>query len=265
MWRVKAFLEIDGKPVFCPADGEGESVVLMHGGGANHESWHAQFPVLSQRYRVYVPDRPGHGRTADSDWDWTPDNVADHTARMLEMVDDGPYALVGWSDGAVIALRVALRHPSLVRKLVLIGSAFTRAGEPRAARAFIESELRGGAVFDGMKATYDRLSPDGPDHWAVVVRKLQALWDAPDELTIDDLAAIAVPTLVMQGDDDGVTFEHSAAVARTVQDGQLAVVPGTGHALPIEKPDIVNALLLDFLGEPPRRQRMFPLGSLHDL
>ena len=67
----------------------------------------------------------------------------------------------------------------------------------------------------------------------------------------------------MQGDDDGVTFEHSAAVARTVQDGELAVVPGTGHALPIEKPELVNAILLDFLGGE-RRPRMFPLGSLHD-
>jgi pimeloyl-ACP methyl ester carboxylesterase len=93
---------------------------------------------------------------------------------------------------------------------------------------------------------YAALSPDGREHFPVVFDKLaRAIIDTPQ--TLEDLRAITAPTLVMAGDDDLVTVEHEEAMRAAVQNGQLAIAPGASHGLPLEKPDLVVRLVLDFL------------------
>jgi len=96
---------------------------------------------------------------------------------------------------------------------------------------------------------YAAVSPDGPEHFDVVFDKLAPLWRGDPGIALDDLAAVTAPTLVLAGDDDVLTIEHAAALARALPDAQLAIVPGTSHALPMEKPEVVNRLLLDFLAD----------------
>jgi pimeloyl-ACP methyl ester carboxylesterase len=98
-----------------------------------------------------------------------------------------------------------------------------------------------------LRMCYDPYSPDGPGHFPVVFAKMMRLWREEPALDLAELAKIEAPTLVMQGDDDVVTVEHSAAVVRAVADAQPAVVPGASHALPLERPDLVNRLILEFL------------------
>jgi pimeloyl-ACP methyl ester carboxylesterase len=103
------------------------------------------------------------------------------------------------------------------------------------------------------------LSPDGPDHFPVVYDKIMRMWREEPEIPLGDIARITAPTLFLQGDGDWVRVEHSALLARTVADAQLAVVPGTSHALPLEKPELVNRLLLDFLADE-QVARFLPVG-----
>jgi pimeloyl-ACP methyl ester carboxylesterase len=98
---------------------------------------------------------------------------------------------------------------------------------------------------------YAEVSPDGPDHYAVVAEKLAAMHLVSPALTPEDLARISARTLFMVGDDDEVTLEHAIATYRAIPNAELAVVPGTSHGLLVEKPDLVNAMLLDFLTQEP--------------
>ena len=107
---------------------------------------------------------------------------------------------------------------------------------------------------------YDRVSPDGPEHFPVVLEKMIRMWHEEPDITFSELTGVRAPVLVMQGDDDIVEVEHSAALAATLPDAQLAVVPGTSHVAPMEKPDLVNRLILDFLSDH-QPEKMMPLRS----
>jgi pimeloyl-ACP methyl ester carboxylesterase len=106
-------------------------------------------------------------------------------------------------------------------------------------------------------------SPDGPEHYDTIAAKILGLWRNPPQIPIDELAAIHVPVLLMQGDDDGVRVEYNRRLARALPDAELAVIPGTGHGAPMQKPALVNRMLLDFLA-PERPERLIGMGALRD-
>ena len=105
-----------------------------------------------------------------------------------------------------------------------------------------------------LRAEYDRVSPVGPEHFPVVYAKTLRMLQTEPEIKLASLTTVEAPTLVLQGDRDEVTLEHGAAVAAALAHGRLAVLPGT-HLLPMENPEVVNALLLWFLGAHRRRAR----------
>ncbi|HET9973592.1 MAG TPA: alpha/beta hydrolase, partial [Streptosporangiaceae bacterium] len=225
--------------------GEGPALVLLHGGFAGAASWTAQAPALvAAGFRVHVPERRGHAHTPDVDGPLTYEVMAADTAAYLAAEIAGPAHLVGWSDGAAVALLVALRRPDLVARLVLIGQYYNSSG--RVPDSELIRLLHTGEAKNFLRQGYDPLSPDGPAHFDVVYTKTMAMIDSEPEIDLAALGAVSSPALVLQGDQDEVTLEHSAAVAAALADGRLAVLPGT-HLLPLEQPDLVNALLVSFL------------------
>jgi pimeloyl-ACP methyl ester carboxylesterase len=246
------YVDIRGQQVWHAVDGDaGEPVVLLHGGFAGADSWVAQAPALVEAgFRTYAPERRGHAHTPDIDGPITYGLMAEDTTGYLEEVVREPAHLVGWSDGAVVGLLVAMRRPDLVRRLVLIGQYFNSDG--KVADSDLMRMLKSPEAEGFLRAMYDPYSPDGPDHFPVVYAKLIAMFDSEPEIQLSELAAVAAPTLVLQGDRDIVTVEHSTAVAAALPDGRLAVLPGS-HALPVEQPVVVNDLVVGFLrdGVPP--------------
>lgn len=243
------YVDVAGLPTWHEVGGEDNGhepeVVLLHGGFSSAAAWAAQARALVQAgLRVQVPERRGHGHTRDVDGPLTYGVMAADTIAYLEAEADGPAHLVGWSDGAVVALLVALRRPDLVARMVLIGQYYNSAGRVR--DSDLDRLLHSEEAKDFLREDYGRVSPDGPGHFPVVYAKTMAMIDSEPEIGLAALAAVRAPTLVLQGDRDEVTLEHSAAVASALGDGRLAVLPGT-HALPIEAPGLVNALLISFL------------------
>ena len=241
------YVNAGGVRTYYEVYGEGEPLVLLHGGLATAESWVMQVPALAEGYRVYVPERRGHGRTPDAAGPITYEMMAADTAAFLDATGTGAANLVGWSDGAVVGMLVALRRPELVRKLVVIGQYFNFEGEVPEFRAMID--YWGTDLPEALHEVYDRVSPDGPEHFPVVLEKMMRMWREEPDLAFSELAGVRAPVLLMQGDDDIVKVEHSAALAATLPDAQLAVVPGSSHMAPLEKPVLVNRLILGFLSD----------------
>jgi pimeloyl-ACP methyl ester carboxylesterase len=145
----------------------------------------------------------------------------------------------------VVALLVALRRPELVRKLVFIAGVFHLEGWlPEAIDPDLEPP-------DFLAASYAEISPDGPEHYPVVVEKLARMHLEGPMLEASDLGRIESRTLVMVADDDEVRLEHAVELYRGLADAELAVVPGTSHGLLLEKPALCNRLILDFLTSDP--------------
>jgi pimeloyl-ACP methyl ester carboxylesterase len=161
------YVEIAGQRVWHEVSGEGESVVLLHGGFAGASSWGANTPAIGAAgFEVYVPERRGHVHTPDLPGPITYSNMADDTIAYLDAVVK-PAHLVGWSDGAVVGLLVAQRRPDLVNRLVLIGQYFNSSGK---SENVVVDELVSldSDTIQFLRAEYDECSPDGPEHFPVV-------------------------------------------------------------------------------------------------
>jgi pimeloyl-ACP methyl ester carboxylesterase len=220
------------------------------------DSFGQQTPAFAERYRVIVPDRRAHGRTPDVDGPITYEVMADDTIAFMEALGTGPAHLVGWSDGGDVGLLVAIKRPDLVRRLVTIGSNFSADGLMHEAADTFKPDTPTSAV-PIMRETWKTSAVD-PYRFETVLEKMQHCW-FDYAISTADLARIAAPTLVMVGDDDIARFEHTIELYDAIPDAQLAVVPGTSHLVPLEKPDLVNQLVLDFLALEGPTMTMMPL------
>ena len=245
---VKDYVDARGLRTYYEAQGTGDPLVMLHGGFATVDVFGGGMtPLIAERYRVYSPERRGHGRMPDVEGPITYEVMADDTIAFIEALGIGPAHVVGWSDGANVGLITAVRRPDLVRKLVLIGTAVNLDGGRPWAQAMAE-HFSPDHLPPMLVEAYAALSPDGRDHFPVVFDKIASALSVT-EAKLADLAAITAPTLVMAGDDDLVAIEHLEAMRTTLPAGQLAIVPGTSHGLPLEKPELVSRLVFDFLAD----------------
>ena len=255
--RTSGTVDIDGLPVFFETEGDGATIVLLHGGLADNSTWAAQFSGLSPHCRVVAPERQAQGHTPDRPGPLTYQAMTDQTVSFLVALDLGPVDLVGWSDGGMVATLLAAAHPELVRTLTVTGSGFSSAGYVEGgmeALLALSPDDEDMAMFAAM---YADVSPDGPDHFPVVWEKIRTMWAEPFDWT-EEVRKISAPTLVIVGDDDYIRVDHAEQFSRLVDNGQLAVVPGTSHLAPMEKPDLFNRLVLDFTADP-LPETMMPL------
>ena len=220
--------------------------MLFHPGSADSRAFEmTNLAGLAERYRTYRYDRRGHGRTADVGGPISYERMADDGSAFLERVVGGPASVLGHSDGAPVALLVALKRPDLVRKLVFASGVFHHEGWLPGILELAEED------YTFLKDWYGEVSPDGREHFDDVYARLDATHRSEPTLTVDDLRAVATPTLLMFADDDEVEPAHLHAMHRALPAAQLAIVPGTTHGLLGDKPELCNRLIVDFLEEQP--------------
>lgn len=240
------YIDVNGLKTYYEVHGQGEPLLLMHGGFCTVETFFGQTPELARLYQVILPERRGHGRTADVEGPITYELMARDTIAFMEALRLESAHLVGYSDGAIVGMLVAMRRPDLVRKFVSISGNFDCDGLTEEGRASIQSATP--ETFPPMLVDlYKRTSPDGPEHWPLVFAKIRHMILNEPKIRPDQLASIKAPTLVMAADRDLMTLEHTVELFRAIPNAQLCIVPGASHLLAIEKPHLVNQAILSFL------------------
>jgi pimeloyl-ACP methyl ester carboxylesterase len=239
---VARYVQLGDVHTYYEEDGQGEPLVLLHPGGADSRVFESNLPGLTEHFRVFRPDRRGHGRTADVEGPISYELMARDTIAFLEQVVGGPASLVGHSDGAPVALVTALLRPDLVPRLVVAAGVFHHEGWAPGAIYLDEESMAFFVEFHGA------VSPDGPNAFPALNAKLDRMHEEEPTLTPADLAGYPGPSLVMVGDDeDEIAIGHTLAFRGGLRRSQLAVVPGTGHGLLMEKPDLCDQIIIDFL------------------
>jgi pimeloyl-ACP methyl ester carboxylesterase len=253
---VGEHVPINGHPTWVHVAGDGPPVLVLHGGFTNSDGLLGVFASLTEEYRLAAFDRRGHGRTADTDAAFHYADMADETTAVLEHVGGEPAHLIGYSDGGVVALHVALARPDLVRSLVLIGANFHCDGVVPGPFDDLgpDSEL-----VKMLLPAYAERSPDAAEHFPVVVAKEVAMLTTEPTFTTEELARITVPALVLVGDDDAVFATHTWSLYEALPAGQLAVIPGASHLVPYEKPALVVQLVTGFLRTEGRVETVMPI------
>jgi pimeloyl-ACP methyl ester carboxylesterase len=222
--------------------GSGPPLVLLHGAYMTIDLMGPLLDGLSTSRRVIAAEQQGHGRTADVDRPITYEQMADDTAALIRHLEIEAADVVGYSMGGAVALQVAIRHPELVRKLVVISATFRHDGMHAAAIEMfpqITPELFAGSPIE---AEYQRTAPD-PGGFPKLVEKLTALDTTRFAWPDADVRGIPAPTLVVVGDSDGTTLEHAVEMFKLrgggvmgdlagMPESQLAVLPGTSHFVP---------------------------------
>jgi pimeloyl-ACP methyl ester carboxylesterase len=249
------YVQVGDIKTWYEVSGDGEPLVMLHGGMSDGTAWGANAPAMAQHYRTFIPDRRGHGKTPDVDGPLTYDAMTEDTIGFLEQVVGGPARLVGWSDGGIVALLLSMRRPDLVTRQVLVGTNFNHDGLLPDFALGDDPNAEDVAMF---KALYEAVAVD-PANWPVFFEKTARMWREEPMLTLDDLKAVEAPTLVLVGDDDAIYFDHTIALYEGIAASQLCVVPGTSHVVTLEKPALFDELVLAFLGETSPPSTMMPI------
>jgi pimeloyl-ACP methyl ester carboxylesterase len=243
---MATYVQLGAVKTWYDEHGQGDPLVLLHGGLADARFFAPNLPALAEHFHLYTPERRGHGHTPDVEGPITYQLMTDDTIAFLDTVVGQPADLVGHSDGAFIAMLVAIQRPELVKRLVMISGGFNKAGE-----AAPEAEWNVDQMAEFLGPAYGEVSPDGIDHFKVVAAKIGEMAAVEPNLQASELAKVTCRSLVMFSDDDLVTPQHMIDMYAALPNAELAIVPGTSHFLNQEKPELVNQLLVDFLTKEP--------------
>ena len=221
-------------------DNDGEAVVLLHGGLSKTSSWdYILVPALEDDFHVFGYDRAGHGFTGDKQGSLHFEFQRDEAIAYLEDVVKEPAHLIGYSDGGIIALMVAISRPDLVKSIVAIGANY-HFDAPL-------SEFTDVEVSEEEQAEYNLISPDAPHTLLEKKNRMNEIWKTEPDIALSDLATIQCPVLVLAGDDDVIKHDHTISLYEALPLGQLAIVPGTSHGVVKEKPALMMANIMQFL------------------
>ncbi len=227
--------------------GQRPPVLLLHGGAGNSEHWALQLPAFAAGRRVLLLDARGHGRSSRDGRPYSYHQLAEDVVALLDALHLERVDLVGWSDGGIVGLDLALHHPGRLRRLAITGANFDLSG------------MKGGggphptfdAYFARCEQDYRRLSPT-PGGWSAFLAALRPMWRTQPSFAAGALRKVALPVLVMSGEhDEIISAAHLKTLAGLLPKGRLLLVPGASHFVLWQQPEAFNRAVLEFLDAGP--------------
>ncbi len=222
------FVEVNGLHMYVEEHGSGPPLLLLHGGGSTVQTtFGAILPALARKHHVIAPEQQALGHSGDRPGPLSFEQMADDTAALLARLGVAQVDVIGFSNGGVVAMQLAIRHPRLVRRLVLCSSFYARSAmPPQFWQGFAHATMND--MPPPLRAAFVAAAPDQaevPVRFAKQVALMAGFRDIPEA----SLRAIAARSLVMVGDHDVMSVEHSAQLSRLFRNGELAVFPGSVH------------------------------------
>jgi pimeloyl-ACP methyl ester carboxylesterase len=232
--------EVNGVSIYYETYGNGSSVLVLHGAGGFLESMHYFITALAPTHTVIAVDSRGQGRSTDSADPITYAAMSNDMIELMDTLQIEQADVVGWSDGGIIGLDMAMKHPDRVRRLVAIGANYDVNGIAPDGFAFEEHAA-------DIKRMYDAVAPD-PTHFPVLMQKITHMLRTEPNYTLDELGRIRAETAIVAGEHDEILRPHTDALAHAIPGAKEIIVPGASHAGPLEQPDVYNKIVLEFLG-----------------
>ena len=236
---------MNGTKIYFAQFGEaGPPVLMLHGGLGNSNYWGHQVGELAKQFAVTVMDTRGHGRSPLTSRTFGYGLFAQDAIALLDYLQIPAASIIGWSDGGVTGLELAMTRPDRVAKLFAFGANSAPAGmKPGGARTGVFA-----AYAARCRAEYAALSPN-PDKWPQLVQGLGAMWRSEPNYPDQKLARIKAPTAIVDGaHDEIIKPEHTRHMARVIPGARLAILPNTSHFAMLQDPVAFNQALMDFLG-----------------
>jgi pimeloyl-ACP methyl ester carboxylesterase len=256
------YVPVNGLNMYYEIHGAGQPLVLLHGAfSAIGTSFGQVLPELAKSRQVVAFELQGHGRTADIDRPLSLEGLAEDVAAALKELRIESADVFGYSTGGAVALRLAISHPDLVRKLVLASVTYTLGGIHPGLMDGL-GEMKPEMMFGSpWHEEYMRIAPN-PENFATLFAKKTQMDKEIKDLPAEAIQAIKAPTLLIIGDSDLVRPEHAVEMFRLLGGGvfgdtpaglpnsQLAVLPGTSHVTVVERADLLLAIIPPFLDAP---------------
>jgi pimeloyl-ACP methyl ester carboxylesterase len=255
------YADVNGLNMYYEIHGEGEPLVLLHGAFLTIElNFGKMLPTLARDWQVIAVEQQGHGHTEDIDRPLSYEQMADDTAVLLRQLNIRKADVLGYSMGGTIAIEIGIRHPELVRKLVVISAPYDRAGWYPDVYATLEHITPEVFTGSGLPESYAKVAPN-PDGWVTLVEKVKRVDLEFVGRTAEEFQSIEAPALLMVGDSDGVPLEKVIEMYTLLGGGvfgdiaglpnsQLAVIPGSTHVGIMEKTDLLLPMITAFLDTP---------------
>ena len=226
---------INGISLYYETYGQGPPVLVLHGASGFLETMHYFVTTLAPDHTVIAVDSRAQGRSTDSAAPLSYALMGDDMIKLLDKLGIARTDIVGWSDGGIIGLDMAMKHPSRVRRLIAIGANYDANGvAPGALGPQAAAE-----IASQVKPFYDAIAPD-PSHFPVMVRKIMTMVRTEPHYRLSELARISAKIL----------RRHTDMLAHAIPGAKEIIVAGATHFGPLENPDAYDKIALDFLDAP---------------
>ncbi len=259
------YVGVNGLGMYYEVHGTGQPLVVLHGAYMTIGAMGRIVPGLAETRRVIAVEQQGHGHTADVDRPITYEQMADDTAALVRHLGIDRADVFGFSMGGGVALQLAIRHPGLVRKLVVASASYTSDGMQPELHAMVPSITPEMFAGSPIEAAYLEVAPN-PGDFPALVEKLKRLDMTPFDWPAEDVRGIEAPALIVVGDADAIRLEHAVEMFRLLGGGamgdltglpksQLLVLPGTTHFVPpgsgvLDRAEWLLAMVPAFLDAP---------------
>jgi len=236
------FYDIRGFKMYCEIYGEGQPVLIIHGNSGSIAAFTQNIPYFSGKYKVIVADSRAQGRSADDGDSLTYEMMADDLAALLDQLKVDSADVIGWSDGGINGLLLAMRHPEKVKKLAVTG-----------ANLWPDTNAVYQEIWDMVRPWYIALKkkPSLTAQEKGSYKLMRLLCDQPN-IPLAELHKIHCPTLVMGGDHDVIKPEHTMQISMNIPHSYLWILPNSGHSTPMVYSEIFNKTVDDFFSTPYR-------------
>ncbi|ESZ06658.1 alpha/beta hydrolase [Mesorhizobium sp. M1060] len=237
------YAPVNGIQMYYAVFGAGDPILLIHGGLGHGDIWASQVATMSKMHKVIIADSRGHGRSTRTEQAYGYDLMASDYLALLDYLKIDKTALVGWSDGGIIGIDIALHHPERLTRLFAQAANVTTDGVDPG----VLTNKTFAAYIDRSGRDYKKLSKT-PDQYDAFVAQISHMWESEPAWTKEQLGKITTPTAIVAGDhDEAIKREHTEYMASVIPGAKLIILPNASHFAMLQAPDEYSQAALDFI------------------